>query len=427
MEAKFSIPKKANLINEKTLIVAVDLGKDSNMGYCRTPNGFEVKPFRFSNNREGFNHFWSTVQAAMARYQLERAVVGFESTGSYGEPLEHFLKDKPEVVLVQVNPMHVKRFKEVTDNSPNKRDEKDPRVIAQLMQMGSFLSCIIPEGAPAQLRELIHAREFQIKLQVQASNRLQDLVHKVFPEFSSVIKNPLCETGRYLLYHYPRPEQITSLGLRELTKIMQQKSRGKLGPWHAKRLWEAARDSVGVKQALASLCLEIRLLLQQIEDIGKTIQQIEVQLPCWLGQVPYSKRLLSIKGVGAVTVAGVIGESGGLERFSGQKALMKLPGLNLYEISSGKHQGERHISKRGRPLLRKLLYFAALNTTRRGGIMYLKYQEMLARGMEKIKAQVAISRKLLRLMYALVRDNKDYIHSCSDPSTPLRTRLRKAA
>ena len=126
-------------------------------------------------------------------------------------------------------------------------------------------------------------------------------------------------------------------------------------------------------------------------------------------------------------MAGVIGETGGLERFSGQRAIIKLPGLNLYEISSGKHQGERHISKRGRSLLRKLLYFASLNTTIRGGIMHQKYQEMIGRGMKKIKALVAISRNLLRLMYALARDNRDYIHNYSDPSTPLRTRLRRAA
>lgn len=419
MEVKFSIPKKVNLINEKTLIVAVDLGKNSNVGYCRAPNGGEVKPFSFHNDRKGFDRFWGTIQTAMARYRLERAVVGFESTSSYGEPLQDFLKDKPEVVLVQVNPAHVKKMKEVTDNSPNKTDQKDPRVIAQLIQMGSFLSCIIPEGAPAELRELIQARDFQVRSRVQHSNRLQALVHKIFPEFSSIVKNPLSETGRYLLSNYPAPDSIVLLGLERLTHVMQEKSRGKLGLWHAQRLWEAAQSSVGVKRGVESTCLEIRLLLQQIEGIEKAIEQIEAELLPWLEQVPYSKQMLSIPGIGPVTVAGVIGESGGLERFSGQRAMIKLTGLNLYEISSGEHRGERHISKRGRPRLRKLLYFAALNTTRRGGIMYQKYWEMIGRGMKKIKALVAISKKLLRLMYALVRDERDYTHNYSE--------LRKAA
>lgn len=408
MEIKFSVSPKTQLVNDKTLIVAVDLGKNNHMGYCRIPNGAEVKPFPFSTNRKGFDRLWDTIQNAMEKYQLERVVVGFESTSSYGEPLQEFLKDKPGVFLVQVNPAHVKRMKEVTDNSPNKTDRKDPRVIAQLIQMGNFLSCIIPEGAPAELRELIQTRDFQVKSRIQHSNRLQVLVDKIFPEFSSVVKDPLSRTGRYLLLNYPAPEQIVSLGLESLTRILQEKSRNKLGPQQAQSLWEAAQSSVGVKQGLESTRREIRLLLQQVEEIEKVIEQIEAELLPWLEQVPYSKRLLSIPRIGPVTVAGIIGESGGLERFSGQKAVIKLSGLNLYEISSGEHQGERHISKRGRSLLRKLLYFAALNAIRKGGIMHQKYQEMIGRGMKKIKALVAISKKLLRIMVALARDNRDY-------------------
>lgn len=94
MEAKFSISPKARRINEKTLIVAVDLGKNSPMGYCRSPDGREVKPFRFSTNRKGFDFLWKTVQNAMVKYRLERVVVGFESINCYGEPLRDFLKDK---------------------------------------------------------------------------------------------------------------------------------------------------------------------------------------------------------------------------------------------------------------------------------------------------------------------------------------------
>lgn len=419
MGTKFSISHKAQMVNQKTLIVAVDLGKDKHMGYCRAPDGREVKPFEFKVNRKGFELLEKTMQKAMDKFGLERAVLGFESTSCYGEPLQEFFKDKPGVTPVQVNPAHVRKMKEVTDNSPNKTDKKDPRVIAQLIQMGSFLTCIIPEGAPAELRALTQARDFQVTDRVRHSNRLQDLVYKIFPEFSSVINDPLSRTGRYLLAHYPAPEQIVSLGLEGLTQIMRQHSRGKLGPGPAQRLWEAARDSVGVKQGVESICGEIHLLLEEIEGTEKALEQIKAQLlPC-LEQVPYSQRLLSIPGIGPVTIAGVIGETGGLERYSGQKALIKLAGLNLYEISSGKHQGERHISKRGRSLLRRLLFFAALNSVRTKGIMHRTYQEMVGRGMMRIKALVAISKKLLGIMYALARDNRDYMHNYSE--------LRKAA
>jgi transposase len=101
----------------------------------------------------------------------------------------------------------------------------------------------------------------------------------------------------------------------------------------------------------------------------------------YLEQVPYSKSLLSVKGIGAITVAGLIGEVGDFRQFHTLWEVMKLAGLDLFEISSGKHKGNRHISKRGRPLLRKLLYFAAINTIRKGGVMHAFYQRHLEKGM----------------------------------------------
>jgi len=116
-----------------------------------------------------------------------------------------------------------------------------------------------------------------------------------------------------------------------------------------------------------------------------------------------------MKGIGPVTVAGLIGEVGDFNAFSTISKLLKCAGLNLYEISSGKRQGARHISKRGRALMRKLLFYAALCTVRKGGIMHEHYQRYLQNGMKKVKALVAVSRKLLGVMFALVRDHKPYL------------------
>jgi hypothetical protein len=61
--------------------------------------------------------------------------------------------------------------------------------------------------------------------------------------------------------------------------------------------------------------------------------------------------------------------------------------------------------------LRKLLFLAALNTVKHDGIMHVQYQQMLQRGMVKIKALTAISRKLLAVIFALVRDNTVYVEN----------------
>ncbi len=59
--------------------------------------------------------------------------------------------------------------------------------------------------------------------------------------------------------------------------------------------------------------------------------------------------------------------------------------------------------------MRKLLFFAAINTVRKGGVMHEYYQGCLARGMLKMKALIAVSRKLLGVIFALVRDHSEYV------------------
>ena len=73
-------------------------------------------------------------------------------------------------------------------------------------------------------------------------------------------------------------------------------------------------------------------------------------------KVQHVEKLLAIKGVGSVTIAGFIAEVGDIRRFKSPKQIQKYAGLELVENSSGKHKGRSRISKRGRRKLRKILY-----------------------------------------------------------------------
>ncbi len=53
--------KKVKVINKETLIVTIDINKVTNVGYCRCPNGIDVKPFGFLNNGQGFKSFWDRI------------------------------------------------------------------------------------------------------------------------------------------------------------------------------------------------------------------------------------------------------------------------------------------------------------------------------------------------------------------------------
>ncbi len=399
--------KKQRIVNAKTLIVAIDIGKTTDTGYCRCPSGKDIKTFEFSNNIDGFKKLWDRVCWMKTSHHLEEVVVGFESTGAYGEPLVHYLRQKP-VKLVQVNPMHTKRMKELEGNSPGKTDRKDPKVIADIIGLGHALSVVIPEGAAAELRRLTLARERSIQRRTALYNQVQDLVFILFPEFLQVMKDVKTQSARYLLRHYPTPQDIVACGSEALTLILKRVSRGKLAKARAQVLYDAAAESVGLREGRRGILLEIEEILSSLEACQRFIEKLKEEMPPYLEQIPYSKSLLSVKGIGEITVAGLIGEVGDFRQFHTLREVMKLAGLNLFEISSGKHQGNRHISKRGRPLLRKLLYFAAINTIRKGGVMHTCYQRHLETGMPKTKALIAIARKLLGILFALVRDHSQY-------------------
>ncbi len=400
--------KKFKKVNEKTLIVTVDIGKTTNTGYGRCPNRAEIKPFEFFNNGQGFKKFWDRMVQAKEANHLEEIVVGFESTGSYGEPLQHFLM-KRSVALVQVNPMHTKRLKELQGNSPNKTDRKDPKVIADIIELGHALTVVIPEGVAAELRRLTHARERVSRRRTALFNQIQDLVFIIFPEFLQVMKDIKTRSAQYLLRHYPCPEDIVQCGLETLGSILRRISRGKLKKEKVQALYAAALHSVGLQEGRRAILLEMQEILSGIESADKFILKVEREMASLLPEIPYSHSILSLKGIGEVTAAGLIGEVGDFGKFHTLSEIMKLAGLNLFEISSGKHKGNRHISKRGRSLLRKILFFAALNTVRKGGVMYATYQRHLGKGMPRMKALVAVERKLLGILFALARDHSEFI------------------
>ena len=209
-----------------------------------------------------------------------------------------------------------------------------------------------------------------------------------------------------------------------LGEEMRKRSRGKFGIQDADLLISLARDTIGVKEGVAGIAMDIQHILVQLDAADGFIEEIESEMEVTLTRIPYSARILSMKGLGTVTVAGLIGEVGDFTKFRTQSEIMKLAGLNLYEISSGKRKGQRRISKRGRSLLRKILYYAAISTIRKNGIMHSYYMRLTGRGTKRTSALIVIAKKLLRIIHAIVRDDRDYV---KDYGSPKRIVIQKAA
>jgi transposase len=400
---------KGKCVNDRELVVGIDVAKHQHVARILFPDGSESQPFGFSNYRRGFETFLAWLFSQLEKAHCDSLLVGLESTGHYWEPLAFFLEAIPRIQVVQVSPKHVKKTKEVYDNSPGKTDRKDAGVIAMLIQMGRFQRLVLPRGPYAELRGYARLRERKmVELGVQR-NLLHSLVDWVFPEYGSLFPKLEGKTSLTILKHYTTPEQILRAGPKSLSAAIRQASHGRLSATFSQRLIEAASATIGLQEGIEAAAFAIRNIVASVERIQEEIATIEKELARVLDQIPYASQLFSIPGVGKISVAIILGEAGDLRRYHKAQELIKLAGLNLFEISSGMHQGRRHISKRGRPLLRKCLFFAALRTVKTGGAFREIYGRWTQRNqMQKTKALVGISRKLLSLLFALARDNAAY-------------------
>jgi transposase len=167
-------------IDNSMVIAAIDLAKEKNVAYARRVQGNEMKPIHFGHTRKEYQRLYDTVMRFAHEQGCEKVIMSVESTSVYGIPLSHFLIYKP-IKLVLVNTYHTKKAKEIADNTPGKTDKKDTKVMADLVQLGRFLSLVIPEGVAADLRHLVHARERALGQLNRLFNQLHDLIFLVFP------------------------------------------------------------------------------------------------------------------------------------------------------------------------------------------------------------------------------------------------------
>jgi len=403
--------KKKALVTGNVIVVGVDIAKKKHWARIYNPIGLDVvKPFCFQNTRDGFYRLVSKIQEARHKEQAERVVVGMEPTGHYWKPLAWFLQQQGYPV-VMVNPHHVKKSKELDDNSPSKTDRKDAGTIAALVQEGRFLNCILPRGVYAELRTLHTAREQERRKLNSALNRLQAFLDEYFPEFSLVFKNLLGMAAWWVLRNLPFPEDILKLNIEELTECLKAASNHRVGEKRAQALQEAARNSIGVTAGLAGARIKLSVILDEIEFTNSQLQQIETALAQALEGTGLASYLLSIPGIGVITAAGFLAEVGDLSHYEHWRQLQKLAGLNLVENSSGQKKGARTISKRGRRGLRNLLYQASLALVAKNKEFKALYCYLLTRPenpLRKKQALIAISMKILRVMFTLGREKQLY-------------------
>ncbi len=415
-----SLMQRRSAIKPDTLIVGVDVAKFNHVACTLVPGGAIGKPFEFANSREGFIVLSAEIEARKPT-PASAVIVGLESTGIYWINLARWLAEHG-CQVVQVSGLYVHRAKELADNSRGTSDGKDALLIADLVAQGKYLGFVRPAGVLADLRQLVGLRQRLVQERAARYNLLHQSVDLLFPEFAAVFRDVTGPGARRVLRRFSTPAAALAHPPDEMRRQLSEDGRVRVSVTKLAELQAVARQSIGACEGTTGLEYALNDTLLELGSLDTRVKKVEAEIDRLLAQVDETPILTSVLGIGPMTAAIILGETGGLKQYSCAAAVLKLAGLNLYQISSGKYCGDRHISQMGRPLLRQALYLAALQHTHPGTPLYPHYADLLRRGKPKPVALIAVCCRLVRLLYALVRDGR-----CYSAQPPEKNRQTRAA
>ena len=402
---KYNQNFKISQITNNTLVIGVDIAKKKHYARAFDYRGIELdKVFTFKATSSGFENFIEWSEGIAKRHGKRKIIVGIEPTGHYWYTFGQAIMDKG-LMLVQVNPYHVKRSKELDDNTPSKSDYKDPKTIAFLVKDGRYQIPYMPEGKYAELRKANNLREEWVQKIIIVKNKITRWLDIHFPEFQNVFSSWEGKTALMTLEKIALPEEIAQQTAKQILCLWRQEVKRGVGIKKAEKLLREAKSSVGIREGAQIAKYEIGLLIMEYMEIRKVLEDMESVLEKTVLTIPGADHFLEIKGVGIKTVAGFFAEVGDIRRFTSAKQIIKLAGLNLRQNSSGQHKGETTITKRGRSRLRAILFRAILPITATNEVFNTLHHYNISqkeKPMKKMQSLISLCCRLIRIVYSLI-------------------------
>lgn len=408
-----NVNAKIQRITEDTLIIGIDIAKRTHVARCVDWRGIELgKPLSFENTRMGLEGLERWLAELKRSHAKAAVLVGMEPTGHYWMALAQYLRQR-DIPAVHVNPSHVKKSKELDDNSPTKNDVKDALTIARLVKDGRYAEPIIPVGIYAELRNGMNQRERLMEDLQRVTGRIYNWLDRFFPEFvPTVFKAWDGKAALTILRQGLLPVDIAGMAPEQVVHMWREAGikRG-VGVKAAQKLVNTAQKSIGLTEGSTMARQELRILMSQYDLIQQQLDALMQQIEALLIQVPGAAQMLGIPGLGLSTVAGFLAEVGDLSLFTSWYQIRKLAGLNLKENSSGTHKGKTGISKRGRARLRALLYrgvFYLVAVNPQFQLLHQYYKTRVDNPLKPKQSLIALCGKLIRILFTMGTRHVEY-------------------
>lgn len=397
-----------------TYTVAIDLSKYKHTATIfNTASTSVCKTITIPVNQTGFQQFEATL-AAFSTHP-ENFIIGCEATGHYGEALLRRLQDKG-YPIVRMNPAQVVQFRRGLGRRA-KTDALDADAMARQLAITEWLPEQPVHETARRLQSLTRLRLDFVEEQSRWINRVRGLINQIYPELEPILKRITSPTSLAILSHFPSRLLLAHTSVDDVTAVVKQASRGSKREAFARQIQQIALTSVGLDDPW--LETELRIVITQLTTLNENIKQIEQNIKALTEQllVEYSLDLglaqpLTVKAFPCgdyVTIGSLLSEIGDIRRFKSLKHLLSYfgwcPNTQESGMSSVAHP---RMSRRGNRFARRIIWMMAIVAVRWVPEYRTYFNQRVGAGKNKMKTLVAIGRKLLSVVYAILRTGQPY-------------------
>jgi transposase len=310
-----------------------------------------------------------------------------ESTGVFWHPVYNLLEQGRTILLV--NPQHMRAV------PGRKTDVKDAEWLADLLRHGLLSASFIPPKPIRELRELTRYRKTLVAERAQEVNRLQKVLEGANVKLAAVATDVLGRSGRLMLEAMLGGEQEAEA----LAELARGRLRAKLPDL---RLALDGRVQPHHRFLLERILAHIDFLEESLAQVQKEIEQ---RLSPFEEAVTLAQSLLGIQETAAAAIVAEIGTD--MSRFGSDKQLASWAGV----CPGNKQSGGKLLSgatTKGNPYLRAILGEVAWAIAHTKNNYLSAFYHRIARRRGKQKAIMAVSHKVLVILYHVLRDKKPY-------------------
>ena len=289
-----------------------------------------------------------------------------------------------------------------------KTDAKDARVIADQARMRTDLTPLEPaDNLVIELRMLVARRGDLVTDRTRAINRLRAQMLEVCPALERALdftrQGPLT-----LISGYATAAAIRRVGEAELTEWLRQ--RGVHTPAKLARSAVEAAASQTVRLPAEDIAAQlVAELAEEVMALGVRIKQIDERIEGRFRQHPAADVITSLPGIGVLLGAEFLVATGGdTAAFASADHLAGYAGLAPAPRDSGRRTGNLHRPKRYNRMLNRVFYTSALVSIMRPGESRVFYDRKRAEGKKHTQAVLALARRRVNVLWALLRDHRHY-------------------